>query len=142
MSKYAVEKTIRQAIEDGKFDNLPGAGKPLKLDQNPHQDPEWRVAHHLLKSGGFSLPWIERLGEITDNLQLARTSLARSWAWFQRDQSNIEDWQAATNLFRQSIQSINQQIRIYNLEVPNHRFQIQLVEIQQEIEQIKKEGNF
>jgi len=83
MPKYSIDEIIRQAMKEGKFDDLPGKGKPLNLDQNPHQDPEWRVAHHLLKSGGFSLPWIERLGEIDEELGGARSSLAISRDWQQ-----------------------------------------------------------
>ncbi|UCF26898.1 MAG: DUF1992 domain-containing protein, partial [Chloroflexota bacterium] len=72
MHNSSIEEIIRRAIEEGEFDDLPGKGKPLQLDQNPHQDPEWRAAHNMLKSGGFSLPWIESLGEIEVQMQDAR----------------------------------------------------------------------
>ena len=144
MPRYSIEEIIRQAMQEGKFDDLPGKGKPLNLDQNPHQDPEWRVAHHLLKSAGFSLPWIERLAKINDDLQQARESLARSWAWMQSehgDQLNSVEWQAAIKLFEQRVQAINEQLRTYNLEVPTSRFQIPLVDIHREIEQTIKNGD-
>lgn len=32
-----IDRQIREAIERGEFDNLPGAGKPLHLDD----DPDW-----------------------------------------------------------------------------------------------------
>jgi DnaJ family protein C protein 28 len=144
MPEYSIEEIIRQAIQEGKFDDLPGKGKPLNLDQNPQQDPEWRVAHHLLKSSGFSLPWIELLGEINNNLQQARDSLARSWVWLQSEyggQLNTVEWQASIELFEQQAQAINEQIRTYNLKVPTLRFQIPLVDIHREIEQIMKNGD-
>jgi len=34
-----IDRQIREAMERGAFDNLPGAGKPLHLDQ----DPDWWV---------------------------------------------------------------------------------------------------
>lgn len=37
----AVDKAIREAQERGEFDNLPGAGKPLRM-RNPN-DPDWWV---------------------------------------------------------------------------------------------------
>ncbi len=58
-----IEDHIRRAIEEGKFDDLPGKGKPLKLEDDPFVDPEWRLAHHMLRCSGFSLPWIERRQE-------------------------------------------------------------------------------
>lgn len=139
MPQYSLEEIIRQAMQEGKFDNLPGKGKPLHLEDNPHQDPEWRVAHHMLKSGGYSLPWIDLLSEINDNLQNARQILARDWKWRTNDNNalnNNPDWQDALNLFEQRIQEINQQIRTYNLAVPNTRFQITLINTQKEIDRI------
>ena len=39
-----VEKAIREAQERGEFDNLPGAGKPLRSLGDPeHDDPDWWV---------------------------------------------------------------------------------------------------
>jgi DnaJ family protein C protein 28 len=55
---------IKNAMQAGQFDDLPGKGKPLNLDGNPFADPEWELAHHVLKSGGFTLPWIETRRQI------------------------------------------------------------------------------
>ncbi|MEA3440806.1 MAG: DUF1992 domain-containing protein [Chloroflexota bacterium] len=54
-----IEEHIRRAMEEGKFDDLPGKGKPLRLDHNPHEDPQWRTAYRMLRNSGFTLPWIE-----------------------------------------------------------------------------------
>ena len=47
MPDLSIEEIIRRAIQEGKFDDLPGKGEPLQLDDNPHEDPEWRAAHHI-----------------------------------------------------------------------------------------------
>jgi DnaJ family protein C protein 28 len=144
MSNLSIEEIIRRAMEEGQFDNLPGKGKPLQLDQNPHQDPEWRAAHSMLKSGGFSLPWIESLREIEAHIQEARTSLARSWSWCsaQLAESIIssqadDEWKRAIASFREKITEINREIREYNLQVPSDRFQLRLLNAEREIEQIQ-----
>lgn len=129
-------------MQEGKFDDLPGKGKPLNLEEHPHQDPEWRVAHHLLKSGGFSLPWIEHLGEINKGIEQAQQSLSRSWVWQQREKSNTADWRLAIDLFKKRVQEINEQIRACNLEVPGPRFQVPLIDADQEIERIMQNGDF
>ena len=49
----SADEAIRKAMEEGKFDNLPGKGKPLKLDEDPFEDPEWRLANKMLKEGGY-----------------------------------------------------------------------------------------
>ena len=72
-----IEEHLRKAIEEGKFDNLPGKGKPLHLDEaNPHADPEWELAYHMLKECGFSLPWIETIHEIEKDIDAARKESA------------------------------------------------------------------
>jgi hypothetical protein len=76
-----VEEHLRRAMEEGKFADLPGKGKPLKIDDDPLVDPDWRLANHMLKSAGFTLPWIELLKEIDAEIEAARANLRRSWEW-------------------------------------------------------------
>ena len=45
-----VERQIRQAQERGAFDDLPGAGKPLRDLGGPH-DENWWLRQHLLREG-------------------------------------------------------------------------------------------
>lgn len=122
-----IEEHIRRAMEEGKFDNLPGKGKPLRLDDNPHADPGWRLAHHVLRENGFTLPWIESLREIETQIDEARTGLLRAWDWRQAADmpaSQVEsEWRRAVDLFHQRIEAINKLIASYNLEVPLDRFQ-------------------
>ncbi|MFC1923660.1 DnaJ family domain-containing protein [Chloroflexota bacterium] len=149
MPNKSVEEIIRRAMQDGKFDDLPGKGKPLQLDQNPHEDPEWRAAHYILKTGGFSLPWIESLNEIETNLLNARSALTQAWKWRKganRDQIESQlletQWERSVDTFQEQIESINKQIRSFNLEVPNVRFQLPLLNAGQEIERITGSPQF
>ncbi|MDE3837966.1 DUF1992 domain-containing protein [Bacillus methanolicus] len=48
------EDRIRKAYENGEFDNLPGYGKPLKLDDLSSVPEELRMAYRLLKNAGYS----------------------------------------------------------------------------------------
>ena len=47
------EAQIRQAIERGDLDNLPGAGKPLSLPDETLVPEELRMAYRVLKNAGF-----------------------------------------------------------------------------------------
>lgn len=51
-----VEQRIADAIATGAFDNLPGAGKPLDLDDDRLVPEELRIAHRILKNAGFLPP--------------------------------------------------------------------------------------
>ena len=58
------EQRIQEAMERGEFDNLPGAGKPLVLDQNPCVPIELRMAYKVLKNAGVAPQEVETHNEI------------------------------------------------------------------------------
>jgi len=143
-----VEDQIRRAMEQGKFSNLRGKGKPLHLDENPLEDPEWRMAHHMLQSSGFTLPWIETRQEIEIALEKARTSLARAWEWRStalRDKHHSDeveaDWKRALTAFEAEIVNLNKRIFSYNLEVPSEQFQRRMLNVEREVERITRLQN-
>ncbi|ROO27029.1 hypothetical protein SAOR_09435 [Salinisphaera orenii MK-B5] len=57
---------IEAAAERGEFDDLPGAGQPLNLDDDRHVPPELRAGYRLLKNAGFVPPEIESRRAIRD----------------------------------------------------------------------------
>lgn len=59
-----VEERIQEAARRGDFDNLPGAGRPLDLDEAPLVPPELRAAYRMLKNAGFVPPEILERREI------------------------------------------------------------------------------
>ncbi len=69
-----VEAQIAAARERGEFDNLPGAGKPLDLDDMAGLTSEQRYEAMLLKACGEVLEEVALLREIGDR----RKALARS----------------------------------------------------------------
>lgn len=58
------DQKIREAMEDGEFDNLPGKGKPLKLENDSHLPQEIRIAHKILKNANCLPPELEIRKEI------------------------------------------------------------------------------
>jgi DnaJ family protein C protein 28 len=120
-----IDEIIRKAMEEGAFDNLAGQGKPLDLSENPHIDPSWQMAYHLLKENGFLPAFIEQRQAIETELAAARTALVRSWIWRQQAQETGEDayseWKAAIKRFEASVADLNVKIRNYNLSVPNEK---------------------
>lgn len=48
------EERIKKAYKDGEFDNLPGMGKPLKLEDLSAIPEELRMAYKLLKNAGYT----------------------------------------------------------------------------------------
>jgi len=58
------EKRIEQAIRDGTFEDLPGAGKPLKLEDESHIPEDLRVAYKVLKNANCVPPEVSLRKEI------------------------------------------------------------------------------
>lgn len=48
-----VEAKIAQAQRDGEFDRLPGAGKPLVLDDDRMIPEDLRMAYRILRNSGY-----------------------------------------------------------------------------------------
>jgi hypothetical protein len=59
-----VERRIAEAIARGEFDDLPGSGRPLALDDDPLVPEEQRVAHRILKNAGYIPPELEQISEV------------------------------------------------------------------------------
>jgi hypothetical protein len=59
-----VEEKIREAMENGEFDNLPGKGKPIDLSAYFATPEDLRLAHSILKNAGIIPEEIQLLSEI------------------------------------------------------------------------------
>jgi DnaJ family protein C protein 28 len=146
MSK--VEEEIRRAMQEGKFDNLPGMGKPIHLQDDPFEDPEWRMAYHVLRSSGYTLPWIEARRTLEADLEQARLALKRTWEWRQTALEESQPprfvlavWDQAVHLFRQRIEKYNQDIQSYNLQAPHTRFHLPRLSVESELGKVTASGD-
>jgi len=67
------EERIREAIERGEFDNLPGSGQPLVLEDDSHVPEDLRMAYRVLRNAGCLPPEMELRKEIHSLGELLRT---------------------------------------------------------------------
>jgi len=59
------ENRIKEAIAEGKFDKVPGAGEPLDLDEYFSTPEDVRMAYSLLKNANCVPAEVELLKEIS-----------------------------------------------------------------------------
>ena len=59
-----IEERIRRAQKKGMFENLEGAGKPLKLAEDSHIAEDLRLAHKILKNADCLPPQLQLRREI------------------------------------------------------------------------------
>ena len=68
-----VERHISDAQRKGEFDNLPGSGEPLMLDDDSHIPPELRVDYRLLKNAGCLPAELEQRREAVELADLLKS---------------------------------------------------------------------
>ena len=137
-----VSEQIEEAMERGEFKDLPGKGKPLKLDTNPFLTPQARMANRLLKENGFAPRWIElkkeikqekaQLERLLTNLKARRKRLA---SLIQKRPHRHEairrsfEYELARGIARYSekLENLNRKIQRVNLLMPTRNRQYALI---------------
>lgn len=65
---YAFQKIVEERIKDaqnrGEFDDLPGSGAPLKMEDDSHVPEDLRMAYKILKNADCLPPELEMKKEI------------------------------------------------------------------------------
>jgi hypothetical protein len=67
------EEKIKQAEANGEFRNLPGAGKPLELEDLSGVPEDVRMSYKILKNAGYIPPEMQLQKEIMSLRDLIRT---------------------------------------------------------------------
>lgn len=99
-----VDRRIREAQEQGEFDNLPGKGKPLDLSENPYADPSLGPAFRMLKNAGVVPSFLQQRREILEAVEAARRTLDRT---------------GDERAFKRTAEELNKRIRRYNHDLPS-----------------------
>ncbi len=121
----AVEQIIRDAQEEGKFDNLPGEGKPLLLDENMYAGDQ-ELAYKLLKDNGYTLPWIADRNDMLERIKQFRDKIERQWQLHglvlmgaaEQSQTPPLRWYAIRSQWEAQIADLNGRIDDVNLSIP------------------------
>src|SRR5689334_5305945 len=134
-----IDRLIRESMERGEFDDLPGSGEPIDLRENPYEKPELRSVHRLLRNAGFAPPWIEERKDIEDQFQRAYSILRRARELYCRSSKDVDtrQWQRAMKEFRERIDELNQRIRIYNLKAPSASVHRQVIDVDKVLSELK-----
>uniref|UniRef100_A0A0E0IFU2 DnaJ homologue subfamily C member 28 conserved domain-containing protein n=1 Tax=Oryza nivara TaxID=4536 RepID=A0A0E0IFU2_ORYNI len=111
-----VEQRIWHSMEEGHFENLPGKGKPLNLNSNPHADPAEDTLYRILSRNGCAPEWVELNKEIRGMIARWRSALRKAWA--NRSEDDRSTWHDDHRLLQEQIRQINDKVFRYNLIMP------------------------
>ncbi len=128
--RILAERRIEEAMAAGAFEDLPGEGKPLRLEAYPHADSAWRLAFHILDSAGFRPRWVELTIEVRGRLRQAR-------ARFEADLSREGAQEMARRRFTEGLVKVNALIDELNLLAPRDHFRRPRLSIEREITSVE-----
>jgi hypothetical protein len=100
--QFVAERKIEEAMDQGAFEHLEGAGEPLDLREDPLIDPSLRMAHRILKNNGFAPAWIEESKDIEAEIHRLRDRIKLS-----------------PEEFRGRAAALNRRILVFNLKAPS-----------------------
>ena len=139
-----VTEQLNEAAANGAFENLPGKGKPLRLNDNPNEPADMHMANKLLKDNNLSPTWIGDRKELAAEIETLRAEIQRDWtlrraragagnadnealerAW----QRRVRDWEARDN-------ELNRRIVNLNISLPIWRMELHRLRLDEELERI------
>jgi hypothetical protein len=134
-----IDRLIRESMERGEFEDLPGSGEPIDLSENPYEKPELRSVHRLLRNAGFAPAWIEERKDIEQEFERAYTILTRAKELYYRTSKDSEnrEWQRAIKEFRERADELNQRIRVYNLKAPSASVHRPIIDVDKLLQELK-----
>jgi len=125
----AAERQIQEAIEQGKFDGLPGRGRPLDLEADSVTPPHLRVANRILKNANVLPDWMQLDREIREERRQCQSLWARMAREYPRRSAAAREtreaarsfvlWYARTReAYLQGVRRVNTAILKFNLLAP------------------------
>lgn len=111
-----LDQIFAKAQADGVFDNLPGQGQPLKLDDDDLVPPEDRLGYRMLKTAGFAPPWVEAQRTIEqERAQLEHWLANAQQRWSYLDKSARAGLQVT---YKRKLADLQRLITNFNLTAP------------------------
>lgn len=132
-----ITEQLDEAAANGAFENLPGKGQPLRLDQFPNEPDDMRMANKLLKDNNLTPTWIGDRKALLAEIELLRAEMKRRWeltcagveaAGSERDalarswRRCVTDWDARIGELNRRIVSLNVSLPIWRMEL--HRLRL------------------
>ena len=129
--EMVVDQLVQEVIGNGDVSHLPGAGKPLHLDDDSLTPAELRAAHKILGDHNVMPDWISSrklLDQAERNLQKQILGRAARYIAGKRTthppgQAKLEslleeDWKRSRDKFLEQIERYNRDVLNQNLKVP------------------------
>ena len=109
-----VERQIREAMRDGRFDELPHQGAPLPAEDDAAAG-DWAMAYRMLRDAGMAPPWIEADKEAREGLERLDALIDRA------TRARPAERERLRSLMRSTVLATDRAIERVNAEAPTDR---------------------
>lgn len=123
-----IERQIREAQEAGKFDNLPGYGKPIPKDPGQDLAPDRWMSNRILKQAGYVPEWIELRKQISAERDAVVQALAAYRELAKEGNSPASELAQLEQRYVALATEINKKIDRHNGECPQSQILTRFVE--------------
>jgi hypothetical protein len=121
--KSIIDEALKDAQNAGQFDKLPGAGRPLKLDDtNPYESDDMRMANKMLKDNDLVPDWIAE-GRALEHDHDKLMARIQKQAQHGRVPASLEE----------AVSKYNKRALSYNLKVPQGVAHRRIISLEREI---------
>ncbi len=141
-----IDRIVDDAQAKGMFENLPGAGKPLNLEEPDPYSYDQRMAYKLLKDNNFTLPWIHDRNETMAHIARFREALRAVWQEYRQHYMGAPsdthrtalrlEWQRKCDQFQLKLEKLNRRIDRTNLHIPVTQLEIIKLNLDTELNRI------
>ncbi|HEX2622727.1 MAG TPA: DUF1992 domain-containing protein [Phototrophicaceae bacterium] len=107
MSNWSMDEQLRKAQESPEWQNLPGQGKPLNLNEDPNTPSDMRLAYKILKDNDLAPAWIEEGKGLDHDFEKLINQI--------RQVIRVDEIKPA---LREAVTAYNKRALNYNLKVP------------------------
>ncbi|MEP7215330.1 MAG: DUF1992 domain-containing protein [Anaerolineaceae bacterium] len=139
-----IESAIQEAIAEGMFDNLPGAGKPLPFNDQELMAGENWLGYKVLLNGGMVPGWLDLGHQIESDLQKLRQLESQHQSLIDLAVST-GDWERnrialghALKRYEDHARSVRRKQDNYNLSAPGMRTERPAIWVEHHLERLRK----
>ena len=139
-----VTEQLNEAAANGAFDNLPGQGQPMRLNEHPNEPSAMRMANKLLKDNDLTPAWIGDRKALQAEIGALRAAMQQCWdltrARARAPETDAEalrsDWNRALLQWEEQIADLNRRIADLNIILPVWRMELHRLRLDEELNRI------
>lgn len=144
-----ITEQLDEATAKGAFENLPGKGQPLRLDENPNEPDDMRMANKLLKDNDLTPSWIDDRKQLLVEIETMRTEMRRQWdltcagagASGSEKEALARSWHRSLLRWEARIAELNRRVVSLNITLPIWRMELHRLRLDEELKHIGASRN-